>query len=178
MRLIRSWPAKVPEGRAYVHDSIERLVMDGYDYHCLEPVDDDVLLLEWDLAIGRDELARFAERAKASPDRVLVAPYPIYRSTLGLHNLNRPVWPFRLYNANNYSTRWVSRDDEFCHMFGFGVIYLPRQLVKRYLGDTGAAPFNDVTFSQWHYLHSGQPEVPIAWDCPAVHLNYEIPREL
>lgn len=174
MRLIRSWPEKVPEGRSYVVDQLERLVMKDYDYHCLESVDDDVLLLEWDLAIGRDELARFAERAKASPDRVLVAPYPIYRSTLGLHDLSRAVYPFRLYNPGNSSMRWCTPADPTCHTFGFGVTYLPRLLVKRYLADTGPAMFNDVTFSQWHYLNADDREVPIAWDCPAVHLNYEI----
>jgi hypothetical protein len=166
----------VPEGRAYVHDGIERLVMDGYDYHCLEPVDDDVLLLEWDIAIGRQELVTFAEHAQSTPDRVRVAPYPIYRSTLSLVDLGRQVYPFRLYNAENYTMRWVTRDDKVCHTFGFGVIYLPRLLVKRYLADKWPALFNDMTFSQWHYLHSGQPEVPIEWDCPAVHLNYTLPE--
>src|SRR6266705_1341970 len=103
MRLIRSWPAKPPAGRACVQDGMERLVMDGYDYRCIEAIDDDVLLLEWDIAIGEHELVRFAERARQAPDRVLVAPYPLYRSTLSLAELGRSVYPFRLYNAQNYT---------------------------------------------------------------------------
>jgi hypothetical protein len=71
--------------------------------------------------------------------------------------------------------RWVNRDDPACHMFGFGMIYLPRLLVKRYLADQPQAMFNDTSFSGWHYRHADDPEVPIAWDCPAVHLNYALP---
>ena len=176
MRLIRSWPAKIPEGRSYVQDGIERLVMDGYDYHCLEPVDDDVLLLEWDIAVGRYELERFAGQARAEPGRVRAAPYPIYRSTLSLADLGRFVYPFRLYNPGNYSMRWVTPDDPFCHTFGFGMVYLPRQMIKRYFADDWPALMNDMTFSQWHYLNAEDREVPIAWDCPAVHLNYTLPE--
>jgi hypothetical protein len=153
---------------------MERLVMDGYDYHVLEQVDDDVLLLEWDIAIGEHELVRFAERARQTPGRVLVAPYPLYRSTISLRDLGRSVYPFRLYG--DYSMRWCTPDDPACHTFGFGVIYLPRILVKQYLADNWPALFNDMTFSQWHYLNAEHREVPIAWDCPAVHLNYTIPE--
>lgn len=176
MRLIRSWPAKIPEGRSYVQDGIERLVMDGYDYHCLEQIDDDVLLLEWDIAVGAHELLRFADRAKATPERVLVAPYPIYRSTLSLVDLGRSVYPMRLYNEGNYTMRWCTPEDPECHTFGFGMTYLPRQLIKEYLADDYPGLFNDVAFSQWHYLHAEPREVPIAWDCPAVHLNYTLPE--
>jgi hypothetical protein len=152
---------------------MERLVMDGYDYHCLEQVDDDVLLLEWDIAIGEHELLRFADQAKTAPDRVRVAPYSIYRSTLSLVDLGRSVYPFRLYG--DYSMRWCTPDDPACHTFGFGVIYLPRLLIKGYLADDYPGLFNDVAFSGWHYRNAEYREVPIAWDCPAVHLNYTLP---
>jgi hypothetical protein len=155
---------------------MERLVMDGYDYHVLEDVDDDVLLLEWDIAIGEHELVRFAERARQAPDQVLVAPYPLYRSTISLAELGRSVYPFRLYNEGNYSMRWCTPADETCHMFGFGVVYLPRLLIKGYLADDYPGLFNDVAFSGWHYRNAEHREVPIAWDCPAVHLNYTIPE--
>jgi len=176
MKLIRSWPSRPPEGRARVDDSIERLVMDDYDYHCLGEVGDDVLLLEWDIAVGRAELITFVMSAEANPDRVLVAPYPIYRSTLSLRALGLPVWPMRRYNDGNQSMRWVTPADPTCHTFGFGIIYLPQLLVKRYLADLPDIMFNDTSFSQWHYLNAPDPEVPIAWACAAVHLNYQLPK--
>jgi hypothetical protein len=150
--------------------------MDGYDYHCLGEIGDDVLLLEWDIAIGKYELERFAARARAESGRVRVAPYPIYRSTLSLVGLGRSVYPFRLYNEGDYSMRWCTPDDATCHMFGLGVAYLPQQLIKGYLADDYPGVFNDVAFSGWHYRNAEYRDVPIDWDCPAVHLNYGLPE--
>ena len=173
MRLIRSWPSRPPEGRARVEDSIERLVMEDYDYRILGDVGDDVLLLEWDIAVGRDELLRFASRAQETPGRVLVAPYPIYRSTIGLHDIGQPVWPYRRYSTGERTTRFVQPTDSHCHLFALGMTYLPAEVVKKFLADY-PGHFSDVSFSGWHYRNIEQ-EVPIAWDCAAVHLNYAIP---
>jgi hypothetical protein len=84
MRLLRSWPSRIPEGRSYVVDDIERLVIDNHSYGPLSAVDDDVLLLEWDIAIGQEDLRHFADHAAKDPDRVLVAPYRIYADTYNL----------------------------------------------------------------------------------------------
>lgn len=174
MRLIRSWPERVPEGRARVEDGLERLINDNYDYRVLGDVGDDVLLLEWDIAVGRDELVRFAKRAQENPDRVIVAPYPIYRSTIGLHDLGEFVWPMRRYNPGEQSARFVQPGDTHCHLFALGMTYLPAAVVKRFLADYDGH-FSDVSFSGWHYRNV-EREVPIAWDCAAVHLNYTIPE--
>lgn len=174
MKLIRSWPSHPPEGRARVDDGIERLVNSDYDYRVLGDVGDDVLLLEWDIAVGRDELVRFARRAQESPDRVLVAPYPIYRSTIGLHDLGELVWPMRRYNPGEQSARFVKPGESHCHLFALGMTYLPAAIVKRFLADYDGH-FSDVSFSGWHYRNV-EREVPIAWDCAAVHLNYTIPE--
>lgn len=170
---MRSWPSRPPAGRARVEDSIERLVIDGYDYRPLGDVGDDVLLLEWDIAVGRDELARFAARAAADPGRVIVAPYPIYRSTIGLHDIPQPVWPFRRYLDGEQATRFVAPGDSHCHLFALGMAYLPQSVVRGFLDDW-PGHFSDVSFSGWHYRNV-EREVPIAWDCPAVHLNYTVP---
>lgn len=174
MKLVRSWPSQPPEGRARVDDSIERLVMDGYDYRLLGDVGDDVLLLEWDIAIGRDELVRFARRAQETPERVLVAPYPIYRSTIGLREVERRVWPMRRYEEGELTTRFAEPTDTHCHLFALGMTYLPAAIVKAFLVDYDGH-FSDTSFSGWHYRNV-EREVPIAWDCPAVHLNYAIPE--
>jgi hypothetical protein len=34
--------------------------------------------------------------------------------------------------------------------------------------------FDDVAFSGWHYKNAADPEVPIMWDCRAVHLHYPL----
>lgn len=174
MKLIRSWPLRRPPGRACVDDNIERLYNDNYDYRILGDLGDDVLLLEWDIAVGRDELVRFARRAQETPERVLVAPYPIYRSTLRLHDLDTPVWPMRRYINGEQQMRFVQPGEPFCHMFALGMTYLPAAVVKRFLAEYDGH-FSDVSFAGWHYRNV-EREVPIAWDCAAVHLNYAIPE--
>ena len=72
MRLLRSWPAEVPDGRAHVVDGMDRLVIKDFRYDpWLNDVIDSVLLTEWDIAVGRDELLRFMHHAKAFPDHSL-----------------------------------------------------------------------------------------------------------
>jgi hypothetical protein len=143
-----------------VVDSIERFTMRDFNYRDLPTLGDDVVLLEWDIAVGQQDLRRFIQRAAATPDRVLVAPYR-------LHNMDpkRAVWAHR---RNMFE--WVDDDEPECYMFGFGMIYLPLALISVFSGPQ----LNDGIFSWWHY-HNVQPQaVPIAWDVRPVHLNYEI----
>ena len=62
-------------------------------------------------------------------------------------------------------------------MFGFGLIYLPHDLIARYVA-TDPKQFTDTTFSRWHMRNvtSSHRNVPIDWDCHAVHLHYRLPE--
>lgn len=176
MRLIRSWPATIPEDRAYVVDGIEKLVMTGYDYKCLRDVDDDVILIEWDIAVGREHLETFIARALEDPDQIRVAPYRLYPGT---YRMRAPIWVHRVRDPG--TRRFVNEDDEQCQMFGFGLIYLPRPLVVGFLDYTDGQPhahFGDSEFSRWHMRHAPGPNknVPIDWDVTLVHLHYELPE--
>lgn len=173
MKLVRSWPATIPEGRNYVVDGIERLVMDGYDYRCLADVDDDIVLIEWDIAVGGEELATFMSRAAAQPDRVRVAPYLLYpastpcKEPFYIHRIREP-------GRNRHVT---GPADEYCHVFGFGLIYFPRSLVLDFLHTLEPKQkFNDGLFSYWHRRAVSDPRVPIDWQCEAVHLHYDLPE--
>lgn len=175
MRLIRSWPAQIPENRAYVVDGIERLVMSGFDYRCLADIDDDVILIEWDIAVGRDELETFIQRAREDPEQIRVAPYRLYP---GKYRVRAPLWVHRVRDPG--MRRFVKGpEDTHCQMFGFGLIYLPRATVLRYLKSIEGQPrahFGDSEFSRWHMRHGGaHKNVPIDWDVPLVHLHYELP---
>lgn len=176
MKLIRSWPFTVPEGRSHVVDDIPRLMMGeetpNFDYRCLLTVDDDVVLIEWDIAIGGEELARFMQRAKDDPTRVRCAPYVLYSDD----NATRPFYVHRIRKGRE--KRWVKGpEDTHCQMFGFGLVYLPAVLVRRFAetlqpGDL----FSDTTFSRWHMTAVPDPNVPIDWDCHAIHLHYRTPE--
>lgn len=181
MKLVRSWPHNIPEGRAYVVDDIPKFIMGGpgatqYDYRGLADLNDDVVLIEWDIAVGGLELARFMERAKAEPDRVRVAPYHLYR---GGRNGRSPLLPFYCHRVRAPGTKtWVKGPtDTHCNMFGFGLVYLPRDLIRRFVAQLPAASkFGDTEFSRWHMRNAKHRDVPIDWDVPLVHLHYRIPE--
>lgn len=153
---------------------MERLVIERFGYQPLQGVADDVLLVEWDIAVDREGLARFAARARAEPDRVLVAPYRLYYPSLP-----EPVWAHRHWDglpadANTPgSASFVAAGDPFCALFGLGMVYLPREVIAAFFADRPSNHVGDVELSMWHYRNVAE-RVPIAWDVLPVHLNYEI----
>ncbi len=175
MKLVRSWPAVIPEGRSYVVDDIPRFIMDGFDYRGLADLDDDVVLIEWDIAVGGEQLERFMARAAAEPDRVRVAPYLLYRGK----REGQTQIPFYCHRVREQGMRtWVKGpDDTYCHMFGFGLIYLPAEIIRQFVAQMNpAAHFGDTEFSRWHMRHAKYRNVPIEWDCHAIHLHYRLPE--
>jgi hypothetical protein len=157
-----------------VVDTLDRFIMKDYDYRGLGDLDDDVVLLEWDMAVHREEFESFLGQVREAPDRVLVAPYKVYTATQRPENLRQPVWVPRVYaDASEQSTRHVQPGEPECHLFGLGLTYLPRDLIQGFLADW-PGHFNDVSFSGWHYRQVGA--APIAWDVRPVHLHYLIER--
>lgn len=178
MKLIRSWPAKIPENRCYVVDTLPRFVMADYSYSGLVDFDDDIMLIEWDVAVEKEQLDAFVDIARSNPDDVVVAPYRIYQATARDTVLKDPIWVMRRYrDASEQSMRWVTEDDATCHLFGLGLTYLPRDLIRAFVDAYPAAHFNDSAFSGWHYRNV-RAETPIAWDVRPVHLHYPIERTI
>jgi hypothetical protein len=167
MKVLRSWPAMIPAAdRGYVVDLLPKLVLTGYDYGPLAEVDDDAVVLEWDVAVGREDLDAFVACATADPGRVIVAPYRLYVSTVHAYVFPRPVWAHRRADGTHIDTGEAS-----CALFGFGMVYLPHALIRAY---RAACPghFSDGSFSGWHLRTVGTP-VPICWDVHPVHLHYQ-----
>lgn len=165
----RSWPEAVPEGRAYVHDSLPRLVM--RDCHYATVADNQPwpteqpgwFMLEWDIALDRVERARFAEHALETPDRVLVAPYMVFKHRLG----PKPRMVHRVLGSP------ISDGQKWCDTFGFGCIYFPQQVLERWWRempyDRSSRWFNDVAFSTWYRSKFGQTAVD--WSVHPQHLH-------
>jgi hypothetical protein len=177
LKLLRSWPRVIPEGRSYVVDDIERLTIENHHYGPLGEVDESVLLIEWDMAVGQEELRAFAARAQACPARVLVAPYRIYADA---YNIPADIWAHRHWDGDGSGTvnpngaKPIATGDEFCQLFGLGLVYLPLKLIRDYLFGRYNATFGDTQFSMWHYATIAH-DVPVAWDVRPVHLNYRNP---
>jgi len=174
VKLLRSWPRDPPEGRPHVIDGIERFIVDGYDYRRLAAVKDDVVLIEWDLAVDPEQVAGFIARVRQTPERVRVAPYRLYYQyaddTVWGETEPRPVWAHRRYTSPE-RLRWVVDGDDTCHLFGFGLTYIPAPLIAAFCADI-QGPLGDSSFSRWHFLHAEDPEVVIDWECRPVHLNH------
>lgn len=182
MKLVRSWPAQIPEGRAHVVDDIPRFIMGQpgdrqFDYRRLVELDDDVVLIEWDIAVGGEQLATFMARAKADPDQIRVAPYKLYRRASRQHGGQIPFYVHRI--RTQAARSWTKPGDTHCQMFGFGLIYLPQTLIRAFVAQMDpASHFGDSEFSRWHMRNAPAHlrNVPIDWDCEAVHLHYLTPE--
>lgn len=149
--------------------------MQDFSYRGLADYRDDILLIEWDMAVGAEELQRFRELAAADPSRVLVAPYRIYEPTTRAVPLpGGPKWVHRKYCGTDdpkSALRWVREGDPDCDLWGLGLTYLPRDIIREFM-DYWPGHFNDGALSGWHYDRYGP--VPIAWDVRPVHLHYTI----
>jgi hypothetical protein len=157
MRVIRSFPKVIPPGRAYVQDDLERFYMSEYDYQPLAEFafGDDILLLEWDIAVSKYDLQMFIGRAHVHGD-VIVAPYDL--TTPG----TVPHW-----NLVNGQPERVTRDDDECDYFGLGMVYLPNYVLTGY---PKGNPMTDGTLSRWYHKQYNK-RVPIDWGTRVVHLH-------
>lgn len=180
MRWVRSFPASIPAGRAYVVDALERVTLTDFDYAPLAALDDDLILIEWDMALSREDMARFQCAAERKSEQVTVAPYLLYTVA------QNPVFAHRCIGPSGRE-RWVNDLDWFCDYFGFGLIYFPRSVVRAFLDAPaparGRSPFlapeagysdtrfTDQTFSVWHRHQLGRRTL-IQWDVRPVHLHY------
>lgn len=170
MKLIRSFPADVPPGRSYVVDDAKKFFNADYDYRGLAAFRDDVVHIDWDTAVSREDLACFADLAREHPDRVLVAPVPVYPDSRA--GLPGTVWNLRRYTDGESRLRYIEIGEPTCHLFGFGMVYLPAKLLDAFERDWPGR-FDDTGFAGWHYRHV-EREVPIAWQVRPVHLHYRI----
>jgi len=178
VKLLRSWPAVVPPGRSHVIDGVERLVVTNYDYSPLVDVGDDVLLLEWDVAVDMPALDTFAEHAMADPGRVLAAPYRLYPGcSLRDPKMTRPVWSAWRYRRTQQDGGMVevAPGDPAAHIVGFGMTYLPADLLRKYhdIRDPSWG-FSDISFCGWHYREISH-DIALDWDARPVHLHYPTP---
>lgn len=144
-----------------------------YDYQRLAVVGDDILLIEWDLAVDPDQLSGFVDNIRTNPDRVRVAPYRLYYQYADFSwggRQHEVVWAHRR-RLEDGRCRWVDTGEPTCHLFGFGLTYLPGELLAAYCR-AEPGPMGDSSFSNWHYRNADDPEVVIDWECRPVHLNH------
>lgn len=161
---MRSWPQTIPQDRSYVVDDLERVVIDKHDHRPLCDLDlDGVFLLEWDLAISPEAALFFEHCCLAQPRRVRVGAYRLYGH-------RGDSWWAHWQGGGTHDLRFVDFPDPVCDGFGFGCIYLPMQLLRRWREERDE-PLTDLNFSLWH-IAAGCGWVPIEWAVRPVHLHW------
>lgn len=159
MRVIRSFPDDGPvPGRAYVSDYIERLYNRPFDYSGLKQYNDDVVLLEWDIAVSKPDLDGFIERAKG--DWPIVAPF-----------LARDGSKYMHWRTEDYGLRPIVRNEPDCDLFGFGLVYFPAWVIRECpIGYGGSSIMSDGTLPRWLQEQESRP-IPVDWSVTVVHLH-------
>lgn len=177
MKLIRSWPDPLPQGRNHVVDDAPRMLNSNYSYLGLADIGDDLIQLDWDTAVSREDLTVFAALAREQPDRVLVAPVPVYPDSR--RGLDGTIWNLRRYTDGETRMRYVQTGELTCHLFGFGMVYLPQALIRAFVDahsadiEAGRIRFDDSSFAGWHHRNV-QAETWIAWQVRPIHVHYRI----
>jgi hypothetical protein len=178
MIVVRAWPDAPPPGRPYAVDDWPRVPVDSYDYRGLAATDDGtspgVISMDWDTAAGIDDLRRFAAHAAETPDEPLTAPVRLYCD--GPYDMPEPKWNAKLYNRGFVTLRYVTEADPACHLFGFGLVYLPYSLIGGFMVANPGKAMDDTSFSGWYSGGAGSPrETRIDWSVRPVHLHYNVP---
>lgn len=175
MLIIRTVPRKIPEGRNYVMDQLDRVIIDNYDMHFLTDLNDSVIMLEWDIAVAQHDLANFMSHCIAAPHVVHVAPYVLYPESL--EELSAPAWAHReMVNECPLQLRWIDYGESTCDIFSTGMVYLPRHICRRVAEADDLVTWQhnttDSKLSFWYYYKIGE-KVPVHWDVRPIHLHYD-----
>ena len=159
LRIVRSFPKTVPSGRAYVQDDLERFYMDNYDYQGLKDFagDDDVVLLEWDIAVSRYDLSMFIARAHIFGDWPLVGSYVLDRP--GTY----PHW-----RDEDGELRRIHDNEPDCDLFGLGLVYLPNWVLRDFPKPNH---MSDGSLSRWLRTLPDWKPIPVDWATKIVHLH-------
>ena len=167
MIIVRAWPYNpVAAGRPHVDDGWLKVPVDDYDYRALAETGEDVLTLDWDTAVSREDLLAFAGHAQARPGRILTAPCRLYRRGLPAR------WNVSLYDrARPEGFVTAAEGTELVHATGFGMVYLPRDLLAGYVAANPGRPMTDLSFCWWHH-HEAEPFLRVDWSVRPVHLHY------
>lgn len=172
MKIVRTWPAKVPAHRGHVRDDLPRYIMGGFDYRkFFTDVADDVLIVEWDIAVGAEHFDDMLDLIGSDPAAVHTAPYKLYT----MPSYPGPHWVMRRFDDAG-DLQWCEDDSVSCHTFGFGFTYVPHEVWRAYEAahPRRLAWVNDTNFSKWHHFNV-RAEVPIPWHIRPIHLHYPLP---
>lgn len=154
-------------GRPFVYDDTPTAEVWDYDYRgALLQLDAGGVILDWDIALGKEQRERLDAIVAESPELVHVVPYRLYPESTGL---DQTVWSPRLSDGHG-GWRWATEEDQTCNLFGFGCTYIPGWLASAATAEIDGG-ISDWSISEYHYRTSGA-RIPIHWEIDPVHIHY------
>jgi hypothetical protein len=180
MKLIRSWPQQPPtkNHHPYVVDNCNRVCIPTIDYSPLLDVGDDLIHLDWDVAVGKHEIQAFAKKCLAEPEDIRVAPVMMYGSRFYKDDgLSPGRWQDKYMECVQMPVgkRPVQPGDPYCNYFSFSLIYFPYWTLKGFVDSLRPGEqFRDGNFNEWYGRTTNWRPVPLEWDAHVVHTNYSI----
>jgi hypothetical protein len=175
MYILRAMPKRIPEGRNYVVDQIEQVFIDNYDMRFLTELDDDLILIEWDIAAAMHDLHNMIVHCRQAPTQIHVAPYPLY--PVSLDELMAPVWAHRhMIQVMPQQLEWIDYGDTVCDIFSTGMVYFPLEVLQRLKESdeliTWHSNIDDSKIAFWYYS-TFKKKVAVHWDVRPIHLHYD-----
>ena len=186
IEIVRSWPPEqwMLEDHPYVVDNARRVVINSKrkggtyftDYRPLYQVGQDMIHLDWDMAIGRDELRDFADRCRENPHKLRTMAcrtYPTRRYQLGLDETKQTEW--HAWHSLNPKVE-VEPGDPYCKWFSFAAIYLPWSIWKPFVesfGDKRDIWCSARSLASWYHINV-EDKIALDWETNIVHVNYSI----
>ena len=141
--------------------------------------------LDWDVAYDSCDMHVMEKAISERPDMVAIGPYLMFQAATWKHNFGwkddgtsrpEPVWSGMTYQEGGW--RRITRNDQLCEAFGFGLVYLPERTLRLAdeLGvlDRCIYPEDDAVFSDFFWRQGGRAR--IMWDCSPKHLHFDLPN--
>lgn len=188
--IVRTWPQEHWVGiddHAYVVDNATRVITKsellpngGFytDYRALSEVGTDFITMDWDIAIGRDELRAFADKCRENPGKLRAGPYRSYpgrRTQVGVDPTQETTW--HAWHSIRPDVE-VQPGDPTCRYFGIGFLYVPFSVWTAFADDF-TKKFPDPRWcsarnlASWYHANVA-PTIDLDWNVNLVHLNYSI----
>jgi len=184
--VVRSWPPEewMFENHPYVVDNARRVVInskrngDSYfvDYRPLYEVGQNMIHMDWDMAIGRNELRDFADRCRENPEKLRSAAcrtYPTRQYQLGLDKTKQTEW--HAWHSLDPKVE-VKPGDPTCKWCSIALCYIPWSVWKPFVesyGDRKDCWASARGLANW-YRDNVEDSIDLDWDTNVVHVNYSI----
>src|SRR5215472_17478582 len=150
MLLVRSWPEHVPPAHPRIIDAVTRVILPrAFDYAPLAGLDDDVLHLDWDVAVSPEDLHTFAVAARRKAAQPLVGPCRVYPGSL--HGTVARQMAGARWNVRSSNGAGAMADcqpgDPSADLWGFAMVYLPREALSGFVHSNPGRDMSDIGFA-------------------------------